>query len=196
MSEPISRIEDALKQLGSEHEPPLGWEARVLAQVEDQRPMCPRRIWQLACPMVGVVAIAIALVFAGTAARARPFKLTFDTTHTGPRLRGDAPTVGDLVTATVSGGEPHRAIWIYRGTELIAACPGGERGERCEGTGDSQGVRFTLTTRGRYALIALSSSLPLPPPRGSYDADLAAVARLGAQVQVQVQVQKQHILVE
>jgi hypothetical protein len=184
MSEPIARIERALEQLGGEHEPPPGWEARVLAQIEDPRPACPRRIWQLACPMVGVVAIAIAI--AGTAARApRPLALAIEPTHTGPRLRGDAPTIGDLITATASGGEPYRAIWIYRGTALIAACPGGERGERCEATDDSQRAQFTLTTRGRYAVIALSSSLPLPPPRGSYDADLAAVAQLGEQIQVQ-----------
>ena len=39
--EPISRIEAALARLGAEHEPPVGWEARVLAATAPP----PRRAW-------------------------------------------------------------------------------------------------------------------------------------------------------
>jgi len=37
--DPIARLEHALEQLGAEHQPPPGWEARVLAAVEPR----PRR---------------------------------------------------------------------------------------------------------------------------------------------------------
>ena len=53
------RIEEALVRLGAEHEPPPGWEARVLAAVRPPR----RRVWWIALIMViMIVAIGALLV--------------------------------------------------------------------------------------------------------------------------------------
>ena len=176
MTTPISRVEAALESLGSEHEPPAGWEARVLAQIRS-RPS--RRPWWLAIPAIALVVLVIALW-----PRTAPgiLQLTLKVTAAGPIVRGPSAHVGDLVDIAATGGERHRAIWVYRDDELVAVCP---HTSPCEVAQDSTHAHFALTAYGTYAFVALGSAQPIPTPRGSYDSDLAAAGDAGATAQVQ-----------
>lgn len=182
--EPITRIERALEQLGAEHEPPPGWEARVLAAVE---PRPRRRWWWFAIP---AFAVALAAVLLPPLWRSDGGALTIALDVVpGPRSRGDGPTrggdpthgqaaavrhaaVNDRIHAGVHGGTGHRAIWVYRGeTELIARCPG----TGCSGGDRDVVVDVALDRIGTYRVVAIASDAALPVPTGAYDADLAAV---------------------
>lgn len=55
--DPIERIEDGLRGLGAEHEPPAGWEQRVL----DATAPNPRSAWRVAREVVTGLAVGIAV---------------------------------------------------------------------------------------------------------------------------------------
>jgi hypothetical protein len=168
-------MEAALGQLGREYEPPPGWEARVLAQVEARR---PRRTWWFTLPSLALVALVIAL----WPGQPPGLELALKTTASGPPMRGGSAHIGDVIAATASGGERYRAIWVYRDDELIAACPGSAL---CEISGDAVRASVALAAYGSYAFVALSSAQPIPPPRGSYDLDLVTAGDAGAGYKVE-----------
>jgi hypothetical protein len=168
----------ALELVGREHEPPPGWEARVLAAVQARPNRTTRWTWWLTLPAVALVAIVIALW-----PRAAPsgVDLALEITAAGPIVRGNSAHVGDLVTATASGGARNHAIWVYRDDELIAVCPGSSL---CEISGDTARAILALGAEGMYAFVALSSARPIPPAHGSYDLDLVTAADAGAMATV------------
>ncbi|TMQ08936.1 MAG: hypothetical protein E6J90_39005 [Deltaproteobacteria bacterium] len=177
--EPIARLEHALEQLGAEHEPPRGWEARVLAAVE---PKPRRRWWWLAVPALAVV-LAVVLLPALLSPRPGALALTIERIPGPTRARGDTQ-VGDRIHATARGGAGHRAIWVYRGeTDLVAVCPGGTG---CSASGGALALDFALDRIGSYHVIALAGAAELPVPHGAYDEDLAAAMAAGATDQRQV----------
>ena len=175
MTEPTTRIEAALSHLGREHEPPAGWEARVLAATAAPR----RKPWWLfatsALAFAGAAAILVVPHFQS------PEVVAF--TVEAPRdpgdkvVRGVSPNVGDLVHATARGGTGYRAVWVYHDDQLVAACPG-DPGCRVEVDRTIADVR--LRAIGVYRIVALSSIVPVAPPRGSYDADVATARDAGA----------------
>jgi hypothetical protein len=163
----MARLEHALEQLGAEHEPPRGWEARVLAAVE---PKPRRRWWWLAMPALAL-AIAVVVLPPLLTPRPSPLALRIERSPNPRPARGDTQ-VGDRIRATVHGGAGHQAIWVYRGeTDLVAVCPGGPG---CGGGSETLTLDLTLDRIGSYRVIALSSAAALPVPRGAFDADLAA----------------------
>lgn len=84
--------------------------------------------------------------------------------------------VGDVVRPTVQG-PGHRAICVYAGERsLIAACPGAAR---CHDGDGELSLELALTTRGKYVIIALGSSDPLPAPGATLDQTRAAARRAG-----------------
>jgi hypothetical protein len=179
MTEPNARIEAALSQLGGEHEPPAGWQARVLAATTT-----PRRTpwWPFATSAVAVAVAGAVFVIAqasGPAHEAVAFGL--DTPHSkgGEIVRGDSPHVGDVVHATARGGAGYRAVWVYRTDELVAACPGDPP---CHVTGDATIADVALSSTGSYTVVALSSAVPLAPPRGKLDGDVANARKAEAMV--------------
>jgi hypothetical protein len=164
-TEPIARIEAALSRLGAEHEPPVGWEARVLAATAPP----PRRSWWwLALP--GALAAAAA-VFVLLPQQPSALKLSF-AIDPGPvvlRARGTDPQLGDTVRATATGGGKHRAVWVFHNEgKLVVACPGSEH---CRQSEDE------MTQIGTYQLVVLSAADPLPRPTGHFDEDAAAADR-------------------
>jgi hypothetical protein len=170
-----ARIEAALSRLGAEHEPPPGWERRVLAAVRDE----PRRRpwWQFAAPAVVVAAAAVLLVL--VVMPPRPHELALDLQFGKQAVtrgaQADERQVGETVHATASGGGRNHAIWVYRNElALEIACP---RDPVCRVSGDAVSVDFVLRTVGEYKILALSSDAALPEPRGNYDADAAAAMR-------------------
>jgi hypothetical protein len=177
MSPTIDRLEAALARLGAEHEPPRGWEARVLAAVG----VPSRRRWWFAIPAMAVMA-AIAIVLTIPHARPEdPFAIQVSVVSVGPTVRGSSAHAGDRVHASATGGGRHRAIWVYRNDrELVLACPGGPS---CGSTLGATTAELTLPSVGSYLFVAVTSASPIPAPSGSYDADRAAAEQAGAQIQ-------------
>jgi hypothetical protein len=168
MTEPIARIEAALASLGAEHEPPLGWEARVLAAAGRPR----RMLWWFSAP-VALCAVLLLCLWPRA-----PAQLALDLAlEGGPRVRGEQRVgegyTGQILRATASGGGAHRAIRIYCNDKLVAACPASEG---CRG---ADHIDFELRALGRYNIIALASGSPIPEPTGALDADLAALLEAG-----------------
>jgi len=177
MITPIARLEAALEQIGAEHEPPWGWETRVLA-VTGQRP--PRRRWWFAMQVVALAAIGLVFL-----PRPRPanhnLALEVIRDPSGPPVRGRSASVGCRVHVTATSGDRYRAIWVYRNEhELVAACPDGLS---CQRSGDTTTVDVTLQAIGSYTFVSVTSTSPLPEPRGSYDHDRAAAQEAGASIQ-------------
>jgi len=170
MTEPIARIEAALTRLGAEHEPPVGWQARVLAATAPRR---QRRWWWFAVPGLALAALA---VVAGIP-RDRPLTLAYEIEKKTAVVRGAPANLGDVVHATVTGGQHDRAVWVYRNDQLLVACPGAPQ---CRSDGAATIADITLTAMGTYTIVALTSSSPLPAPTGSLDADLGKAQGDGA----------------
>jgi hypothetical protein len=174
MTEPTTRIEAALSHLGREHEPPAGWEARVLAATA-----VPRRKpwWLFATSALAFAGAAAILVVPQLQSRVVAFTVEAPWDKGAPTVRGASPNIGDLVHATVRGGTGYRAVWVYHDDQLVAACPG-DPGCRVEVDRTIADVR--LRAIGVYRIVALSSIVPVAPPRGSYDADVATARDAGA----------------
>ena len=165
MTEPTARIEAALSHLGSEHEPPAGWEARVIAAATAPR----RRPWWLfATSALALAGAAVVFASPGTPDPAVAFTLDASVENGRTVVRGESPHAGDLLRATAHGGG-YRAVWVYHHDQLVAACPGGAA---CRFIGDATIADVELSI-GNYQIVALSSVVPLAPPRGAYDTDVA-----------------------
>lgn len=170
-----ARIEAALARLGAEHEPPVGWEARVLAAVGAPR----RRWWAYAAPGVALAAAAaVALVMLRRPPPALALNVDVQKTV---RTRGNEASAGDVAHIVVSGGKAPRAIWIYHDeVRLVLRCPDDPK---CRVSEASTEVDVPLTSAGSYTVVALTGGSDLPPLPGTYDADTAAAEAAGLDVQ-------------
>jgi hypothetical protein len=169
-----ARIEAALAQLGADHEPPAGWEARVMAAVGASR----RRRWVYAAPGVALAAAAaVALI---VLRRPVPeIALNVGIQHSA-KYRGDEASAGDIAHIVVSGGKGPRAIWVYHEeVQLVLRCPGDPK---CQVSDASTEVDLTLNSAGAYTVVALTGSSELPALTGTYDADTAAAKDAGLDV--------------
>lgn len=191
MNDPSTRLERAIAQLGAEHEPRAGWEARVLAAIEPKQPQRSlsawlRRWWAgIAIPVLAAGA-AILLIHLRAP---KPLEVAFAIEKDPTRVvrGGSAEDSGHVVVVplhghlvlTAEGGTGRRALWVYRGErELVAACPGDPG---CA-PGDEPRVVLPLEKIEQFQVLALSSEGALPRPTGRYDDDRAAV--LGAHIDV------------
>lgn len=176
------RIEAALARLGAEHEPPVGWEARVLASVGASR----RRWWVYAAPglaLAAAAAVALVVVLQPTPELALNVKVQ----HTA-KYRGDEASAGDIAHIVVSGGKGTRAIWVYHEeVQLVLRCPDDPR---CRVSDASTEADVTLSSAGAYTIVALTGSSKLPALTGTYDADTAAAKDAG------LDVRQYHVLVQ
>jgi hypothetical protein len=167
LPEPNSRLEDALARLGADHEPPAGWEARVLAAVAPRR----RSWWWPGAPLGALAVVAALLVLRPSG----PDELVVDVVlDGGPLVRGNAAHIGQVLHAAATGGGDHRALWIYRDDKLVVACP---RAPRCRG---ASRVELELSAIGSYVIVAVSAGEALPEPTGTFDTDIAAALGAGA----------------
>jgi hypothetical protein len=182
MSDADDRVTRALAQLGTEHEPPVGWESRVLAAIAPAPAPAPapaRRRWWFAVPAAAAVAIAAVLLVPRLLPRPDALALVIEREPSATRLRGDpgdeariAVPLGGRIRVVARGGGRHHAIWVYRdATALVAHCPGDAACRLADGELD---LALALPTIGTYQVVAWSSDTELPAPRGAYDADFAA----------------------
>jgi len=185
-----ARIEAALSRLGAEHEPPPGWEARVLAALGPERRRRPW--WVFAAPGLAVAVSAAIVVLVVRPPKQRELEVAVrrkDLHQPLPVTRSAQPDeyqIGETIQVTVSGGA-HRALWVYRDDrELVIACP---RAPACQSLDDGISVDFVLKTVGEYKVFALSANASPPEPSGNYDADTAAIMR----ARIEPQVRKFHV---
>ncbi|HEY6173573.1 MAG TPA: hypothetical protein VIX73_03980 [Kofleriaceae bacterium] len=193
MNDPSTRLERAIAQLGSEHEPPPGWQARVLAAIESSKPpqsspLAWLRRWWAAIAAPVLAAAAVVLWF--SLDRPRPLRLAV-ALESDPKLvvrGGSSSGTGDVVAVplhsrvvlTAHGGKRHRALWVYRGErELVATCPGSTA---CE-PGDEPRFVYRVETLEPFQVIVLSSEGTLPVPTGTYDSDAAAALAVHGEAQ-------------
>jgi len=173
----LERIEAALSRLGAEHEPPPGWEARVLAATAPPR---KRAWWWFAMPAALALAAALVVVIMPPSRDAAlQLAVSFDKSSTVVRMSGSNAQLGDLVHATAAGGGAHRAVWIYHNETLLVACPGAAP---CRADADRVTADVPLRAIGTYQIVALAASAALPTPTGKFDDDVAAAERAAVTV--------------
>jgi hypothetical protein len=184
MIDPGTRLERAIEQLGADHQPPPGWQARVLAAIEARSRWWARR-WWLAVPAVAALAAVVIALLVARGPRSGPLTLTAALVP-GPRvMRGDS----GRIRAIAGGGDRHRAIWLYRDRrELVAVCPGHVGCSTLGGGGGPLQLELTVERIGSYQVVAVSSASALPAPTGAYEVDCAAAAAAGAWQQAQLEV--------
>lgn len=169
-----ARIERAIAQLGIHREPPAGWESRVLARVSvgtEQR----RRWWRIPVlvggPLLAAAAVAAVVLLPSLASRA-PVTLALRRLSSGTVLSGGgdgelALVAGDRVEVSARGGAAYRAVWVYRGRVLVAACPG--PGSSCRARGGDLVVEVYANLPGDYRILVLSADRQIQPPPGDAD---------------------------
>ena len=177
-NEPIRRIEAALSRLGAEHEPPPGWEARVLAAVATKQ---RRPWWMYAGGGVALAAAAAVVIVVLLPPRVQAPELAIAVTarrHEAVRTVQDQELViGDVAQIAVSIGRRHRIVQVYRDeSHLVLSCP---QDPTCRVSQNAIAVDVTITDVGNYVVVAASSDDPLPPLTGKLDADAAALTRAG-----------------
>ncbi|HSN25367.1 MAG TPA: hypothetical protein VLT45_03755 [Kofleriaceae bacterium] len=178
MTDANRRLETELARLGDEHEPPVGWEARVLAATAERS---RRRWWLLAIPAIALSAAIVLLLSWPRHPAPERLALAISLDRGGPVVRGTSAQVGDVLRATARGGA-YRAVWIYRSdSQLVVACPGGAG---CHSDGTALTATAKLDAVGDYSIVVLAADAALPAPHGALDQDVAAAARGGAQYQI------------
>jgi hypothetical protein len=199
--EPIDRIEAALSRLGAQHEPPVGWEAKVLAATATStathahigypKQGHPRnKWWWLAVPAVAAAVIAIVVAPRVPNDSHLPLALRVSkggsvvraASEGGSVVRGTSAQVGEGVQAAATGGGPYRAVWIYHNDALVLACPGAEQCRVSEGATNAD---FTPRLIGEYVIVALSSRSPISRPTGAFDVDVAHAHDAGAMEKIE-----------
>jgi hypothetical protein len=178
MTEPLARIEAALSRLGAEHEPPAGWEARVLAATVERK---RRRWWVFPIP-VAVLAMAVGAYWLVVIPRPSALQVATILTKTDGTTRRAAPTnddstpaiTGDVLTVEVKDGGQYRALWIYRDRQLETHCPSDLR---CRILDKTTTIELTLELIGKYDVVAVSSDSPIPEPKGVLQIDLDKAAK-------------------
>lgn len=188
MTVPDDRIVAALEKLGAEHEPPPGWEARVLAAVAPRRPW-----WRIAMPALSLAAAAALaiLVWWRRPAPAPPVPLALVVQgERGAKVRGPMRSdsteeermermVGDVVHIRTSGGSGQRALRIYRNErDLVVRCPGAAG---CRVSDGGITFDFKLDRAGEYMILAVASHGAMPELPGTYDEDTAAAIQDSAE---------------
>jgi hypothetical protein len=166
-----ARIEAALARLGEEHQPPVGWEARVLAATGATR---RRPWWMYAAPGLTLAAAAVVVLIL---VRPSPqvVALKVEVKHSA-LFRGDEASAGDTAHITASG----RAIWVYHEeVELVLRCP---EAPSCQASGGSITLDLPLTRTGTYTVVALGAVPAQTRLEGNYDADTAAAKDAGVEI--------------
>ena len=128
MNDPSTRLERAIAQLGSEHEPPPGWQARVLAAIESSKPpqsspLAWLRRWWAAIAAPVLAAAAVVLWF--SLDRPRPLRLAV-ALESDPKLvvrGGSSSGTGDVVAVPLHS----RVVLTAHGGKRLVVIVGSRR---------------------------------------------------------------------
>ncbi len=162
-------------------DPPLGWEARLLAKLPPDRQVRP---WGPA-----LAAGLVALVGAGAYLASHRPHATTDLPPTRSALslsvvagavtnRGGAPAVGDTLEVKFVLTEPGE-LRVYREDgPLVVRCPGGQG---CTAEASLISVKVPIAAAGTYRAVAMTGAVPPPTGRG-LSADLRAADAAGARL--------------
>jgi hypothetical protein len=162
------------------------WEQSVWARIDQGRGQRRRRRLWLGLPVVLAAAGVLLLV----RSPARPpgeggvpvLALAFEA---GPeRMRSNGAAVGATVVLDGAALQmAHAELRIYRDDAgLLLRCTTEPPCQRRDGR---LAARFTIPAIGRYRVLLLQAPVPLPPPAGGYDQDLAAVTAAQSTVHVE-----------
>lgn len=168
------RIEAAIAQLGSEYEPPPGWEARVLAATRE----APRRRWWMFAGPAVALAAAAAIALYLLPGKPPQLALEYKLVHAGTtRGTDETGVVGDLAKIKAAGAA---AIWIYHDDgKLVLRCPGAPA---CRSAGDALEVDVKIARVGQYKYVAVDKPLPAAELPGDYSGDVAAARNADAKI--------------
>ncbi len=169
---------------------PDGWKDRTLARIR-QRKSRRRTIVGLA---TSAAAAAVVVLFVRSTAEPEPGLVVG--IKPGPVQYRDAEVEpphasqplpahkGDfLVSSSPRADAAHFELRVYRESrEVMVRCPG-DGAPTCK-VGDVVELSWPLPSLGSYQVLWLSSSSPLPPPSGNFDADVRAAREAGAEVEV------------
>lgn len=175
----IKRIEAALAQLGSEHQPPAGWQARVLAAVAAP-PRRRRPWWHVAMPaMLAAAALLIVLGLLIPPRGKKDMAWTHDeqlvaSIEPGPvtRTRGDSYAPGDTAHLKWPSNRRYRDVWVYRNEKLLFRC---QDNPACNMGPELIQIDLRFDDLGQYKILAIASDTEIPAPSGEYDTDRASV---------------------
>jgi hypothetical protein len=206
------RIQRALGELGTEHDPPAGGEARVFAAIAEQRigeqlaqsgeDLVPppgwedrvlaatrraqrRRTWWLAMPAFAAAA-AVVLWIARPPPVPVPPEVAFHATPKGSSTRSGPYAVGGK-EANV-GDEIEFRVQIHAPYVELWIYHGGDRPIRCPGAPvcSKSGGEIVATIPSAalpdYIAHAIASNHPVAAPSGDADRDLAIAGRAGGVV--------------
>ena len=171
-----ARIEQAISRLGADHEPPLGWQARVLAEVAGSgrgRTQWWSRWWRAILPASVSAAVAFALLVWVASPTKTTVALSIRRVSERQVLRGGEDFFfGDRLGVEADCGAARCAIRAYRDDRPLLACPG-SRG--CRVAGEISGVELDLDRLGEYLVIAFpAAALPIVEESdGTLDGDLS-----------------------
>jgi hypothetical protein len=168
-----------------EKEPPIGWQSRVWATIEERRKArSSRRSWwfRIAVPAAAVAAALVALVVGILPPGPIALEIEIEAGD-GVVRRGDDVHPGDRLTLrATTGGARHAELWVYRNdSELVLRCseepPCVRRGDRLQAT-------LALDALGSYQPLLVLSEEPLPAPSAKLDASTAAALAAGARLEL------------
>lgn len=158
--------------------PPADWEDRAFARWSSARRK--RRLGIGVGAAVVVVAAAMLLLQLRTDRAAPRLELAVLSVH-GSIRRGDV-AVGDRLKARIDAAQAHVELRVYRGTVLLARCPGGTL---CRRDATVIELEWTLAEPGAYQIVGLSSSSSIPAGDGTIDRDLLDARAAGANIAMQ-----------
>lgn len=174
------RIVRSLRDAGAAT-PREGWESSVFAEID--RPQRPRYRWAGAAVAACLAAGALLTLRPQAKESNDASVITELIAGHGQSLRGAGAQPGDKLRVRAStGGAPYAELRVYReDRELLLRCPG----PGCSSDGRQLSGELVLPSAGAYqAVLATSTSAPLPSPSGTFAEDSRRLVAAGARVQL------------
>jgi hypothetical protein len=177
-----ARVTGAIAGEGS-HALPDGWKERTIARIHAARAARRRRTMIVAGVGLAAAAAAVILLLARKDPTPGTPSLALTIVEGGAPRRGADAHPGQTIEAVAHGGGSTAAeLRIYReGRDLLLRCPGGEP-SACRRVEGGVAASYTIVSVGDHQIVWFVSPKPIPPPTGSFDGDVGAVAAGGGRV--------------
>jgi hypothetical protein len=174
--------------LGTEDQPPVGWQAHVWERLDQRRerrrsPWVHWPGWRGWLVPAGVVAAALAALLLIRPPGPPPPSLRVEVEAGATVRRGGEAQPGSLLRLTAAtGGSRHAELRVYRNdTELVLRC---STERPCSRQGDELRAAVLLDTVGRYQPLLMRAESPLPHSVSNLEKDTSAALAAGADVRL------------